>query len=112
MDIMKMGKNPNYLGSWDLEEISGREAVLTIDRIVDEEVFTNGPSHAVVCVDRTESADNTSVSAKRMIEDRYGVKIHPIVTAFDILKAAEKGVISAGEYTEKLREYITRYKGE
>ena len=70
------------------------------------------PSHAVVCVDRTESADNTSVSAKRMIEDRYGVKIHPIVTAFDILKAAEKGVISAGEYTEKLKEYITHYKGE
>lgn len=70
------------------------------------------PSHAVVCVDRTESADNTSVSAKRMIEDRYGVKIHPIVTAYDIIKATEKGVISAGEYTEKLKEYITRYKGE
>ena len=41
-DIMLMGKNPHYLGSWDLEEISGREAVLTIDKIVDEEVFTNG----------------------------------------------------------------------
>lgn len=23
-DIMKMGKNPNYLGSWDLDELPGR----------------------------------------------------------------------------------------
>lgn len=40
-DIMKMGKNPNYLGSWDLEEVPGRELTLTIDRIVDQEVVTN-----------------------------------------------------------------------
>ncbi len=37
-----MGKNPNYLGSWDLEELPNREAVLTIEKIVDEEVVTNG----------------------------------------------------------------------
>lgn len=42
MDIMKMGKNPNYLGSWDLEELTNREVTLTIDKIVDEEVVTNG----------------------------------------------------------------------
>ena len=43
-DIMKMGKNPNYLGSWDLEDMPNREIVLTIDRIVDEKVVdtTNG----------------------------------------------------------------------
>ena len=41
-DIMKMGKNPNYLGSWDLEELPNREATLTIARIVDEDVVTNG----------------------------------------------------------------------
>ena len=42
MDIMKMGKNPNYLGSWDIEDIPGKELTLTIDKIVDEEVVTNG----------------------------------------------------------------------
>lgn len=40
-DIMKMGKNPNYLGSWDLDELPNREATLTIARIVDEDVVTN-----------------------------------------------------------------------
>lgn len=40
-DIMKMGKNPNYLGSWDLEEVPGRELTLTIERIIDQEVVTN-----------------------------------------------------------------------
>lgn len=41
-DIMKMGKNPNYLGSWDLDELPGQEVTLTISRIVDEKVVTNG----------------------------------------------------------------------
>lgn len=40
-DIMKMGKNPNYLGSWDLEGLPGKEVTLTIARIVDEEVVAN-----------------------------------------------------------------------
>lgn len=44
MDIMKMGKNPNYLGSWDIEELPGRELTLTIHKIIDEEVVTNGKS--------------------------------------------------------------------
>ena len=42
MDIMRMGKNPNYMGSWDLDDLPNREITLTIERIVDEEVFTNG----------------------------------------------------------------------
>lgn len=42
MDIMKMGKNPNYLGSWDLDDVPGRELVLTIKNIVDEEVVNSG----------------------------------------------------------------------
>jgi hypothetical protein len=33
-----MGKNPNYLGSWDLDELPNREATLTIEAIRDEEV--------------------------------------------------------------------------
>ena len=41
-DIMKMGKNPLYLGSWDLEEMPNREVTLQIERIIDEDVLTNG----------------------------------------------------------------------
>lgn len=50
MNIMKMGKNPNYLGSWDLEELPNREVILTIDRIVDEKVVAAGQSEVcTVC---------------------------------------------------------------
>jgi len=38
MDIMKMGKNPNYLGSWDLEDVPNGEITLTIAGIRDEAV--------------------------------------------------------------------------
>lgn len=49
-DIMKMGKNPNYLGSWDLDELPNREITLTIERIVDEKVVAEGQSEiCTVC---------------------------------------------------------------
>lgn len=47
-DIMKMGAVPGYLGSWDLEEAPRRELVLTIGKIVDEEV-TGSEGHKEVC---------------------------------------------------------------
>jgi len=70
------------------------------------------PSDVVVCVDRMERSDHSSLSAKHEIEKRYGVKIHPIVNADDIIKATQSGVITAGEYFEKLKDYMKRYKGE
>lgn len=41
-DIMRMGKNPNYLGSWDLDELPNREITLTIAQIKDEDVVAAG----------------------------------------------------------------------
>ena len=70
------------------------------------------PAEVVVCVDRMESSNLSSLSAKHEIENRYGVKIHPIVNADDIIKAIESGVITAGEYFEKLKDYMKHYKGE
>ena len=70
------------------------------------------PSDVVVCVDRMECSEHSSLSAKHEIENRYGVKIHPIVNAEDIIKAIENGVITAGEYFEQLKDYMKRYKGE
>ncbi len=50
MNIMKMGKSPDFLGSWDLEELPNREITLTIDRIVDEKVVAAGQSEVcTVC---------------------------------------------------------------
>ncbi len=69
------------------------------------------PSHIVVCVDRMERSDSSSFSAKHEIENCYGVKIHSIVTLDDIIGAVERGVISAGEYLDKLKEYKEMYKG-
>lgn len=41
-DIMKMGQNPDYLGSWDIEGLPGKTVTLTIEKIVDEEVVAVG----------------------------------------------------------------------
>lgn len=50
MDIMRRGKNPNFLGSWDLDDVQGRKLTLTIKSIADEEVITNGQKEeATVC---------------------------------------------------------------
>ena len=70
------------------------------------------PSHVVVCVDRMERTDHSSLSAKHEIENRYGLKIHSIVNTDDIIKAVESGVITAGGYLEKLKAYKACYKGE
>lgn len=41
-DIMLMGKNPNFLGSWDLYDVSGGEITVSIKDIKDEQVVSNG----------------------------------------------------------------------
>lgn len=53
-DIMKMGSAPEYLGAWDVEEQPNREVTLTIDRIVDEKVVTNGQSELCTVIYWTE----------------------------------------------------------
>lgn len=49
-DIMKMGKNPNYLGSWDLEELPSRELTLTIAQVKDESVVGSEGRESVCTV--------------------------------------------------------------
>ena len=56
MDIMKMGKNPNYLGSWDLEELPNREITLVIDKITDEGVVANGKEEKCTVIHWTDKA--------------------------------------------------------
>jgi hypothetical protein len=87
-DIMKMGKNPNYLGSWDLDELPNREATLTIARIVDEAVVTNGKEErCTVCywTDRAYKPMILNVTNKKMIAKLYHTK--------DTEKLAGKAVV-------------------
>lgn len=76
-DIMKMGKNPNYLGSWDLDELPNREATLTIGKIVDEKVVTNGQSElCTVCYWREPGFKPMiwNVTNKKMVAKLYHTK--------------------------------------
>ncbi len=41
-DIMLMGKNPNFLGSWDLYDVPNQEITVTIKEIKDEQVINAG----------------------------------------------------------------------
>ena len=76
-DIMKMGKNPNYLGSWDLDELPNQEATLTIARIVDEDVVTNGSKERCTVCYWTDTAYKPmilNVTNKKMIAKLYHTK--------------------------------------
>lgn len=76
-DIMKMGKNPNYLGSWDLEEQPNREITLTIARIVDEDVVTAGSKErCTVCywTDKNYKPMILNVTNKKTIAKLYRTK--------------------------------------
>jgi len=88
---------------------SGATLCKALDRI--QSKMGKHPSDIVVCVDRMERAEQSSFSARHEIENRYGVKIHPIVNAEDILKAMESGVITAGEHFNELKKYLKCYKG-
>lgn len=41
-DIMLMGKNPNYIGAYDLYDLEVKEITVTIKGFKEEEVVTNG----------------------------------------------------------------------
>lgn len=76
-DIMKMGKNPNYLGSWDLDEQPNRELILTIDKIVDEKVVAAQKEEiATVCywTDKTFKPMILNVTNKKTICKLYKTK--------------------------------------
>lgn len=45
-DIMMMGKNPNYIGAYDLYDLNTKEITVTIKNFKEEEVVTNGKSEA------------------------------------------------------------------
>lgn len=49
-DIMLMGKNPNFLGSWDLYDVPGNEITVSIKEFRNEEVINNNGQKEVCAV--------------------------------------------------------------
>ena len=95
-DIMKMGKNPNYLGSWDIEDLPGKEITLTIEKIKDEEVVTNGKGeNCTVChwTDKAYKPMILNVTNKKALcklyktKDTEKLKGKSVVIGIDKVKA-------------------------
>lgn len=89
---------------------SGTSLSEALDRIQNK--LNKLPRDIIVCVDRMERTEESSLSAKHTLETKYGVKIHPIVTSEDILNAIESGCITEPNYIKSFKEYLNKYKGE
>lgn len=76
-DIMKMGKNPNYIGSWDLYDIPSQEITVTIKAIKDEEIINNGKSECCTVAYFTEDCKPMilNLTNKKTLAKLYKTKI-------------------------------------
>ena len=77
MDIMRMGKSPDFLGSWDIEELPNKEIIVTIEKIVDEEVIANGQKEiCTVCywTDKTVKKMIMNITNKKTLARLYHTK--------------------------------------
>jgi len=68
-------------------------------------------SGVIVSVDRMEKGQSL-LSARREIEKAHNVKIHPIVTIDDIIRAVDNGIIGGQEYLDDIIMYREKYGGE
>jgi hypothetical protein len=104
-DIMKMGKNPNYLGSWDLDELPNKEITLTIAKIVDEEVIVNGKGeNCTVChwTDKAFKPMILNVTNKKRICKLYKTKETEKLKGKSVIIGIEK-VKAFGDIYDALR---------
>ena len=104
-DIMKMGKNPNYLGSWDLDELPNREITLTIDQIRDEEVVAAGQKEVCTVVHWTDKAFKPmilNVTNKKTICKLYKTKDTDKLKGKSVIIGVEK-VRAFGDVYDALR---------
>ena len=104
-DIMKMGKNPNFLGSWDLDELPNREAILTIEKIVDEEVVTGTQKeNCTVCywTDRAFKPMILNVTNKKTICKLHKTKDTEKLKGKSVIIGVER-VKAFGEVHDALR---------
>ena len=105
-DIMKMGKNPNYLGSWDLDELPNREVTLTIGQIKDEKVIgaDGRESICTVCywTDTAFKPMILNVTNKKTIAKLYKTKDTEKLKGKSVIIGTEK-VKAFGDIHDALR---------
>lgn len=104
-DIMKMGKNPNYLGSWDLYEQPNQEVTLTIEKIVDEDVVTNGTKErCTVCywTDKAYKPMIWNLTNKKGVAKLYHTKISEQLVGKSVIVGIDK-VKAFGDVHDALR---------
>lgn len=100
-DIMKMGKNPNYMGSWDLEELPDQEVTLVISKIVDEKVVANGQAQlCTVCywTDKAWKPMILNVTNKKMLCRLHKTKDTDKLTGKAVVIGVEKVNAFGGEH--------------
>ncbi len=106
-DIMRMGRNPNYLGTWDIDELPNKEATLTIEKIVDEKVvdtLTGKDKMETLCY-WTDSAFKPmilNITNKKRISKLYKTKDTEKLKGKSVIIGIEK-VKAFGDIYEVLR---------
>ncbi len=120
----KFGFDAGYCVDYDLGgEIGNKRMTMIADTFTTgqtlrdllsqiKEKFGTYPTDVIVSVDRMETNKIYGVSARREIENEYGLKIHSIVTVDDIISSLEKGIVGRAEYTEALIKYRNKYVSE
>lgn len=63
----------------------------------------------VVTVDRMEKALTSEKSAIQMAYDDHGIKVYPIITILDIIKALKDNSIAGKEYIPAIEKYLNEY---
>jgi hypothetical protein len=103
-DIMLMGKNPNYLGSWDLYDIPGQEIIATIKKIQDEEVINNGQKEGctVAYFEENYKPMILNLTNKKMLARLYKTKSSEKIVGKKIKVGFEK-VKAFGKIHDALR---------
>jgi len=71
----------------------------------------NRTASVLVSVDRMERGEHSQLSSLHEIQQRYGVRIHSVVTLDDIIRALENGVIAGTEHLPALVQYRNQYGG-
>ncbi len=65
----------------------------------------------VTAVDRMEKSSGTDSMAVRELEKSCGIRVCAVVTAADLLRAVENGVVGGAEHLPALREHLRTYGG-
>ena len=65
----------------------------------------------VTAVDRMEKSSGASTMATRELERNCGIRVCAVVTAADILRAVETGVIGGAEHLPALQAHLQTYGG-